>query len=243
MTHAIRSLASLLRDNLQTLEYRRHNGAAPEEPDYLLLAQHPDRAGAAHPQRPAHAPAPGRHSHATGSNPTRQEALNYLGELAKDYHLPQKLVYAVADAESSVNPKIDPQPNYEMKYGKRVLDEHGNPKIKNWDYGLMQINGPRIGHDKVKDAHGHRFLVGEEVKNDWKANARAGVAIIKHGYDLVSLSEGSGATPDDLALGTYSYCNHDHRSHKFLGKGPDGLPEDGANLNFMLKYRRTPEKP
>ncbi len=106
----------------------------------------------------------------------------------------------------------------------------------------MQINSPRIGHDKLRDANGHRFLVGEEVKQDWKANARAGVAILKHGYDLVSLSEGASATPDDLALGAYSYYNHDHRWHRFMGKGPDGLPEDGANRNFIIKYRRTPEK-
>lgn len=80
---------------------------------------------------------------------------------------------------------MPPQPNYETRHGKRVLDEHGNPTVKSWDYGLMQINSPRIGHDKVKDADGHSFLIGEEVKHDWKANARAGVAIIKHAYDLV----------------------------------------------------------
>jgi hypothetical protein len=75
MTHSTRPLASLLRDGLQTLEYRRHSGAAPEDPDYLLLAQHPDRAGAARPQHPA----PSRSSQVTESNPTRQDVLNYLG--------------------------------------------------------------------------------------------------------------------------------------------------------------------
>jgi hypothetical protein len=72
--------------------------------------------------------------------------------------------------------------------------------------------------------------------------SRSSSTVMKHGYDLVSLSEGAGATSDDLALGTYSYYNHEHRWHKFLGKGPDGLPEDGANRNFVTKYRRTPEK-
>jgi Transglycosylase SLT domain len=180
MTHSPRSLASLLRDGLQTLEHRRRSGAAPEDPDYLLLEQgHGQTRPRTHPQSAA----PGQGSHATDGAPTRQEVLNYLGELAKDYHLPPKLVYAVADAESSVNPKINPQPNYEMRHGKRVLDKHGNPKVVSWDYGLMQINSPLIGHDKVRDADGHRFLIGEEVKHDWRANARAGVAIIKHGYE------------------------------------------------------------
>ncbi len=43
MTHSTHSLASLLRGGLQTLEHRRRNGAVPEDPDYLLLAQHPIR--------------------------------------------------------------------------------------------------------------------------------------------------------------------------------------------------------
>src|SRR5579863_6795664 len=47
--------------------------------------------------------------------PPRDEVLNYLGRLADDYHLPRKLVYAVADAESSVNAGILPQPNYQTK--------------------------------------------------------------------------------------------------------------------------------
>jgi len=35
--------------------------------------------------------------------PSREDVLNYLGHLADDYRLPPKLVYAVADAESSVH--------------------------------------------------------------------------------------------------------------------------------------------
>jgi hypothetical protein len=76
MTHSPRSLAGLLRDSLQTLEYRRRRGA-PEDPDYLLLAQHPDQASSARPQTHTQTPAP--NPRATNSKPTREDVLNYLG--------------------------------------------------------------------------------------------------------------------------------------------------------------------
>jgi soluble lytic murein transglycosylase-like protein len=63
-----------------------HVHAGDEESSYLLLGQ---KAGAAEKNT---------------APPTRQEVLNYFYKLAKDYHLPPKLVYAVADAESGVNP-------------------------------------------------------------------------------------------------------------------------------------------
>jgi len=46
--------------------------------------------------------------------------------------------------------------------------------------------------------------IGESVTKDWKANASAGVAILKHNYDLVSLSEGQRASSEDVALAAYS---------------------------------------
>ena len=174
--------------------------------------------------------------------PSRQEVLHYLGSLAHEYHLPERLVYAVADAESSINPRVDPQPNYLTRHGKRVHDKQGNPIVKSWDYGLMQINSPRIGHDFVRDANGHRFKIEENVIHDWKANARAGVAIIKHAHDVITLSEGPGASSEDIALGTYSYYNHDHSWHKFLERDKHGVPKDGAVRNFYNKYRISPNR-
>jgi len=53
--------------------------------------------------RPATKPsraAPQTHGPKYQHSPSREEVLNYLGKLADDYHLPEKLVYAVADAES-----------------------------------------------------------------------------------------------------------------------------------------------
>lgn len=97
--------------------------------------------------------------------PSRQDGLNYLGHLADDYHLPRKVVYAVADAESSFRTNLE-TPNYERdKHHNIIYDAEGNPKIKNWDYGLMQTNSSNIFHVDahgrprgiVKDAHGRRL--------------------------------------------------------------------------------------
>jgi len=47
------------------------------------------------------------------------------------------VVYALAEAESHINSEIDPQPNYEKRHGKSVLDKQGNKKVISWDYGLQ----------------------------------------------------------------------------------------------------------
>ncbi len=178
-------------------------------------------------------------SQAPPAIPTRQEALNYLAQLAKDYHLPAKLVYAVADAESSFNSDLR-SPNYARDKHHRIIhDKLGNPVVKSWDYGLMQINGPNIGKEVVKDPHGKRFTIGEDVKSDWRANARAGVAILAHAYDLAVLEQGPGATEEDHAQQAYSQYNGTGRTReRYLKQRRDGLPQDDADRNFLLKYRR-----
>ncbi len=237
MTHSARSLASLLRDGLQTLEYRRRSGATLEDPDYLLLSQGHNQA---RPKTHQHAPAPSQGSHATDGVPTRQEVLNYLGELAKDYHLPPKLVYAVADAESTVDPNAPPHVNLKHRNGKVVHDKLGNPVIASRDYGLMQVNSSNIEKGEIKDAQGHPFKIGEDVKTDWKANARAGVALLAPAYRLAETEQGPGATAEDHAQQTYSQYNTgtERKRERYLKQKPDGMPENDADRNFLKKYRR-----
>jgi len=171
--------------------------------------------------------------------PSREDVLNYLGHLADDYHLPPKLVYAVADAESSVHPDIKRRPNYVTKNGKIVKDKNGNPRVDSWDYGLMQINDKsRIG-ETVKDPEGHRFRIGEDIETDWKANARAAVAILAHEYGVAELEQGPGATAEDRAQQTYSAYTHSHRKRDFyLRQDRNGLPANRKDRNFLEAYRR-----
>ena len=221
---SMKSLADILRNALPHHADRESPSIAhgPEaESPYLLLAQKP---GA--PQPPAAAP-------------NRREVLNYVGELADEYHLPRKLVHAVADAESSVNPEMPPHPNYLKRNGKIAHDKQGSPIIKSWDYGMMQVGSSDINKGLVKDAHGRPFKIGEDVKTDWRANARAGVALLAPAYRLAELEQEPGATAEDHAQQAYSQYNGTPRTRdRYLKQGRDGLPRDGADRNFLEKYRR-----
>ncbi len=170
--------------------------------------------------------------------PMENEVLNYLGSLAKDYHLPPKLVYAVADAESHLNPMVDPQPNYLKRNGKTVHDRQGNRIVRSWDYGLMQINNTAFG-TTVKDPRGQKFKIGADVELDWQANARAGVALLAGAYDLAKLEQGPGATQEDHAQQAYPQYNggKPERRDRYL-KEKNGLPENDADRNFLLRYRK-----
>ena len=144
-------------------------------------------------------------------------------------------MYAVADAESTFNVDLV---SHNYGHGK-----HGSRFIKSTDYGLMQINSKRINHDVVRDSAGHKMRIDDSVIEDWKANARAGVAILRHNYDLVGLADGPGASREDIALGTYSAYNHGTRHwHKFLERGKDGTPKDPGNRNFLEKYHQSSER-
>ena len=183
-----RALSSLIQDlrephgRMQTLENRPGRS---EQSGLQTLESHDA-------QRTA--PAPSAQPQGAPKQPSHAEVFNYLGRLADDYHLPRKLVYAVADAESSVNADIGRRPNYLMKHGQKVY-RNGGPVILSWDYGLMQLNDKsRIG-EGVKDPTGKNFKIGEDVKKDWKANARGAVAILAREYDVAEMEQGAGSTP------------------------------------------------
>jgi hypothetical protein len=202
---------------------RSHYRHPQEESTYLLLGQGTEKQHTAQ---------------ASPAGPTRQEVLNYLGQLADDYRVPRRVVYALAEAESHINPEIDPQPNYLKRNEKFVLDKQGNKKVISWDYGLLQINSGTIGK-KVKDATGHVFHVEPNVKDkgDWKVNAVAGVAIFADAYHLAQLEQGPGATGEDHAQQAHSqYNGGSPKSRERYLKEKNGVPENGADRNFLRAY-------
>jgi hypothetical protein len=221
----MKSLGDIFRAGLHHHIDRGSSGAARDtgaESPYLLLGQKSSAPQA----RPA--------------APSRQEILNYLGELADEYRLPRKLVYALADAESTFQADRV-SPNYAHdKHGHPPHDKRGNPIIKSTDYGVMQINSSNIDHGPVKDAHGHPFKIGDDVKTDWKANARAGVALLAPAYRLAELEQGPGATAEDHAQQAYSQYNggQPRMRDRYLRERRDGMPQDGADRNFLEKYRQ-----
>jgi soluble lytic murein transglycosylase-like protein len=187
MMPSARSLAGLLRDGLQTLEYRRRSGAAPEDLDYLLLGQ-----GQASARQHTHTQPQSRTAHA----PTELELREYLTSLAKAYDLPTDFVHAVAKTESTFDPnKVHKNPPHKDKHGRLVP--------ASIDYGLMQINSRKIGRDVVKNPEGNKFKVGENVKSDWKANARAGVAVLAEQYEVAKIEQGPVTSAQDRAQQAY----------------------------------------
>ncbi len=229
-----RALSSLIQDlyephgRMQTLE----NRLEPNEHGGFQTLESRDR------QSPHSTSNPAQNA---SHEPSRDEALNYLGRLADDYHLPRKLVYAVADAESSIDPSKAPHQNYKLDRHKHIVyDKEGKPIIKSWDYGLMQVNSSNIERGEVKDPHGHRFKIGEDVKTDWKANARAGVALLAPAYRLAEMEQGAGATPEDHARQAYSQYNtgKPELRDRYLKERRDGMPENDADRNFLERYRR-----
>jgi hypothetical protein len=152
-------------------------------------------------------------------------------------------VYATAAAESDFDVNKIHENFAHDKHHRVINDKQGNPIVKSVDYGLMQINSPRINHDKVKDSAGNKVMITDAVTTDWKANAESGVAILKHNYDLIMLSEPPGASPDDVALATYAAYNHGQSHwHKFLERDKRGVPKDGSVRNFYNRYQTSPAR-
>jgi hypothetical protein len=103
---------------------------------------------------------------------------------------------------------------------------------------MMQVNSSDINKGEVKDSRKHPFKIGEDVKTDWKANARAGVALLAPAYRLAEMEQGPGATAEDHAQQAYSQYNGTPQTRdRYLKQGRDGLPQNDADRNFLQKYR------
>jgi hypothetical protein len=134
-------LANILRDVFHPYSHEEPLPNPSEEvPEFVLLGQ-----DTRHKQdRPS----------TQSVRPTQQEVLNYLGDLAKQYHLPPKLVYAVADAESGYRTDLKVNNYVRDKRGNELKDKRGKPVVRSIDYGLMQINSSNIHANPIKDANG-----------------------------------------------------------------------------------------
>lgn len=120
--------------------------------------------------------------------------------------LPEKLVQAVGDAESGLNPNaIHVIPRIEN--GSVLIDALGMPIADTVNYGLMQINSINIGKTVVPDATNQPFTISEDIKSDWKANARAGVALLAQQYRLARQEQGRSGGEEAYAQQAYSGYN------------------------------------
>jgi soluble lytic murein transglycosylase-like protein len=230
-----RALSSLIQDlheprgQMRTLENRGEHG------DLQTLESHATNQSAPHPLS---------QSQGASQQPAHDEILNYLGRLADDYHLPRKVVYAIAHAESDFDLNLVKNNLARDAKGQVRHDGHGKSIIRS-DYGLMQVNSGNMNADPVKDAHGNKFVIRDDVKSDWRANARAGVALLAPAYHLAELEQGPGAAIEDHAQQAYSQYNSgkERLRERYLKERRDGLPTNDADRNFLQRYRETPDKP
>lgn len=218
------SIADAFLRRPQTAEYHHHRGDLQDESDYLLLAQ-----GQGHARPQTHAQPPLRTLQGTQA-PSEQELRDYLTSLAKAYDLPTDFVHAVAKTESTFDPS-------KVHRNLPHKDQHGRPVPASIDYGLMQINSRKIGRDLVKDPEGNKFKIGENVKSDWKANARAGVAVLAEQYELAKIEQGTVTSAQDRAQQAYSgYNGGNGNRDRYLHENRDGLPHDKNDQHFLKNY-------
>ena len=153
-------------------------------------------------------------------------------------------MYAVAHAESNFNVNLVKKNFAHDAKGHVRHDDHGNSIIRSVDYGVMQVNSGNINAGPVKDANGNKFVIRDDVKSDWKANARAGVALLAPAYHLAELEQGPGATVDDHAQQAYSQYNSgkERQRERYLNEKSDGMPKNDADRNFLQRYGETPDK-
>ncbi len=144
---------------------------------------------------------------------TRPDAAKSTRADEESPHLSKKLVQAVADAESGLNPSavhVIPK----TVAGAVLMDALGKPIPDTVDYGLMQINSINIGKTLLKDEDGNPLPVTESVKTDWQANAHAGVALLAMQYRLAEQEQGRKSTEESLAQQAYSGYNGGTRNRR-----------------------------
>jgi hypothetical protein len=136
-----------------------------------------------------------------------------IGHVVESPHSPQRLVHAITDTESGLNPDVVhviPR----IVAGTVLLDALGKPIPDTVNYGLMQISSINFGKTILKDDNGIPFTITDAVKTDWKANARAGVALIAVQYQLAKQEQGSSGTEESYALQAYSGYNGGTRNRR-----------------------------
>ncbi len=209
----MKSLAHIFRDLVHHHEHAEPlpSAADSEEPRFMLLSD------------------PARGQHTQTRNPSEQELRDYLASLAKAYELPTDFVHAAARTENHFR-----QDNHENRPHR---DKHGRWVPGTTDYGLTQVNSSKIGQ-RVEDPEGNKFRIGEDIKTDWKANARAGVAILAEQYELAKLEQGPVTSGQDRAQQAYSgYNGGPGNRDRYLHERRDGLPRNPHDRNFLGNYR------
>ncbi|MGA7831102.1 MAG: transglycosylase SLT domain-containing protein [Terracidiphilus sp.] len=160
--------------------------------------------------------------------PTTQEIRDHLTSLANSYGVPTALVLAVARTETA---------NFDVNAVVPNLNTSG--ELLSTDYGLMQINDKTWIGNTLPGPDGQPFTITDSVKNDWTANANAGVALIADEYRKASdYQADKGGTAQTIAQQTYSAYNaggalNENHALRYTKTGANADPRD---QNFLAAY-------
>ena len=162
------------------------------------------------------------------AKPTHAQVQEYLGALADTYGLPGGLVRAVAQTESN----FDTRPTR----GKRVAN-HDVFEPENKAHGVMQVRDDQIGQT-VPAPDGSPHQIGHDIKTNWRANARAGVALLAQQYQLATLENPFGSEQEHAQQAYAGYSRgtayRDGYAQTLSYSDQPGHPDDRAFLKNFL---------
>jgi hypothetical protein len=164
---------------------------------------------------------------------SQPQVKSYLASLADAFGLPRELVHAVAQTESGMDT------NKIRSATASSSDALGLPAKS---YGAMQVSDENIGKTAAAP-DGTPFQIDEDMKTDWKANARAGVALLARHYQLAELEQPL-ATMETRAQQAYSgYTSGNSMRDRYMVTLPDDLPAHPADRAFLRNLRNGSYSP
>jgi soluble lytic murein transglycosylase-like protein len=130
----------------------------------------------------------------------------YLGALADTYGLPAGLVHAVARTESN----FDTRHTLPKPAASRDICGPDNSA-----YGVMQVRDDQIGRT-VPAPNDSAYKISHNIKTDWKANARAGVALLAQQYQLATLENPFGSEQEHAQEAYAGYSGGAAHRNRYL---------------------------
>ncbi len=159
--------------------------------------------------------------------PARAQVRDYLGELAGAYGLPVALVQAVAQTES----------NFDTGHTRAKRGAtHDDFEPENTGYGVMQVRDDQIGRT-VPAPDGSAHEIGNDIKTNWRANARAGVALLAQQYHLATLENPFGSEPEHAQQAYAGYSGGTSYRDRYLQTLPyDNQPAHPDDRSFLENF-------
>ncbi len=144
--------------------------------------------------------------------PSASRVRSYLASLADAFSLPRRFVLASAQTERDFNPD----------------DTHRLP----------QVSGVHIGRT-LRDADGSPFEIEDDIKADWRANARGGVDRLARQYQVAQLENPFGSL-EEWAQQAYSgFSAGNPFRDRYLTTLSDDLPAHPRDRVFLRNFRKA----